>query len=170
MSWQRPNIGSRVTREGHARFWERPEVKFLRATRHDSEHQSQRLPPSSRNTSIDAVHTEVTDFAVLRSIVGWVEQGRLGKYSDTNAKSSVVVPAKAGTHSSASPNFQAMAVSDKPSSVRAAEAWTPAYRRGDDWRGGKRNSCPASEVHSANSVPADGGLRSRSSPYSFLAI
>src|SRR5262245_31688437 len=34
MSWQRPNIGSRVTREGHARFWERPEVEFLRATRH----------------------------------------------------------------------------------------------------------------------------------------
>src|SRR5215468_6797345 len=31
---QRPNIGSRVTREGHARFWERPEVNFLRATRH----------------------------------------------------------------------------------------------------------------------------------------
>src|SRR6516225_7086939 len=30
---QRPDIGSRVTREGHARFWERPEVKFLRATR-----------------------------------------------------------------------------------------------------------------------------------------
>jgi hypothetical protein len=36
MSWQRPNIGSRVTREGHARFWERPEVKFLRATRQTS--------------------------------------------------------------------------------------------------------------------------------------
>jgi hypothetical protein len=33
MSWQRSNIGSRVTREGHARFWERPGVKFLRATR-----------------------------------------------------------------------------------------------------------------------------------------
>ena len=30
---QRSNIGSRVTREGHARIWERPEVKFLRATR-----------------------------------------------------------------------------------------------------------------------------------------
>ena len=30
------NIGSRVTREGHARFWERPEVKFLRATRRTS--------------------------------------------------------------------------------------------------------------------------------------
>ena len=35
MSWQRPNIGSRVIREGHARFWERAEVKFLRATRHE---------------------------------------------------------------------------------------------------------------------------------------
>jgi hypothetical protein len=31
--WQRPNIGGRVTREGRARFWERPEVQFLRATR-----------------------------------------------------------------------------------------------------------------------------------------
>ena len=31
MPWQRPNIGSRVTREGHARFWERPGVKFPRA-------------------------------------------------------------------------------------------------------------------------------------------
>ena len=36
MSWQRPNIGSRVTREGHARFWERPEVKFRWATRHET--------------------------------------------------------------------------------------------------------------------------------------
>ena len=35
MSWQRPNIGSRVTREGHARFWERPGLKLLRATRHN---------------------------------------------------------------------------------------------------------------------------------------
>src|SRR5208337_5386677 len=33
MSWQRPNIGSRVNREVHARFWERPGLKFLRATR-----------------------------------------------------------------------------------------------------------------------------------------
>jgi hypothetical protein len=41
VSWQRPNIGSRVTREGHARFWERPEVKFLRATR-----QSRRVRPT----------------------------------------------------------------------------------------------------------------------------
>ena len=35
MSWQRPNIGSRVTREGHARFWERLGVKLPRATRHE---------------------------------------------------------------------------------------------------------------------------------------
>jgi Putative polyhydroxyalkanoic acid system protein (PHA_gran_rgn) len=34
MLWQRPTIGSRVNREVHARFWERAEVKFLRATRH----------------------------------------------------------------------------------------------------------------------------------------
>jgi len=38
---QRPNIGSRVTREGHARFWERPEVQFLRATRRECVHQIQ---------------------------------------------------------------------------------------------------------------------------------
>jgi hypothetical protein len=34
MLWQRPNIGSRVNREVHARFWERAEVKLFRATRH----------------------------------------------------------------------------------------------------------------------------------------
>jgi hypothetical protein len=33
MPWQRPDIGSRVTREGHARFWERPGVKLPWATR-----------------------------------------------------------------------------------------------------------------------------------------
>src|SRR5262245_23678929 len=33
MSWKRPNIGSRVNREVHARIWERPGVRFLRATR-----------------------------------------------------------------------------------------------------------------------------------------
>src|SRR6516225_1198678 len=35
MSWQRPNIGSRMNREVHVRFWERAGVKFLRATRHN---------------------------------------------------------------------------------------------------------------------------------------
>ena len=39
MSWQRPNIGSRVNREVHARFWEQPEVQSLRLTR------LSRLPP-----------------------------------------------------------------------------------------------------------------------------
>ncbi len=34
MPWKRPDIGSRVTREGHARFWERLRVKVPRATRH----------------------------------------------------------------------------------------------------------------------------------------
>ena len=31
--YQWPNIGSRMNREVHVRFWERAEVKFLRATR-----------------------------------------------------------------------------------------------------------------------------------------
>ena len=31
--WKRPSIGSRVNREVHARIWERPRVRFLRATR-----------------------------------------------------------------------------------------------------------------------------------------
>src|SRR4029077_18460049 len=38
MSWQRPNIGSRVNREVHARFWERLGVKLLRATRQSFQH------------------------------------------------------------------------------------------------------------------------------------
>ena len=42
MLWRRLNIGSRVNREVHARFWERAEAKFLRATR-------QKLPRRSQN-------------------------------------------------------------------------------------------------------------------------
>src|SRR5258707_13732444 len=34
MSWKWPNNGSRMNREVHVRFWESPEVKILRATRH----------------------------------------------------------------------------------------------------------------------------------------
>ena len=34
MSWQRPNIGSRMNREVHVRFWERPGVKFPGPTQH----------------------------------------------------------------------------------------------------------------------------------------
>ena len=48
---QRPNIGSRVTREGHARFWERPEVQFLRATRRVS--RTRRLRTTVRNCTRD---------------------------------------------------------------------------------------------------------------------
>ncbi len=33
MSWKRVNIGSRMSREVHVRFWERPGVRFPRATR-----------------------------------------------------------------------------------------------------------------------------------------
>ena len=36
VSWQRPNNGSRMNREVHVRFWESPEVKVLRATRHSA--------------------------------------------------------------------------------------------------------------------------------------
>src|SRR5215467_8012895 len=36
MSWKRPNIGSRMNREVHVRFWERLEVKLLRATRQNA--------------------------------------------------------------------------------------------------------------------------------------
>src|SRR6516162_8911564 len=35
LSWKRPNIGSRMNREVHVRIWERPEVRVLRATRHE---------------------------------------------------------------------------------------------------------------------------------------
>src|SRR5262249_38420318 len=43
---RRSNIGSRVTREGHARFWERPGVKFLRAPRRLSNRRSSRTAPA----------------------------------------------------------------------------------------------------------------------------
>src|SRR5215468_4830858 len=48
---QRSNIGSRVTREGHARFWERPEVIFLRATRQTEKdlHRHQHCRSTSNN-------------------------------------------------------------------------------------------------------------------------
>jgi len=48
---QRPNIGSRVTREGHARFWERPEAKFLRATRQTEKDRPRRNTAGSPSTT-----------------------------------------------------------------------------------------------------------------------
>src|SRR6516225_1633960 len=53
---QRPNIGSRVTREGHARFWERPEVKFLRATRQTEK--DQRCHSTAGHHSIAEILTD----------------------------------------------------------------------------------------------------------------
>ena len=58
MPWQRPSIGSRVTREGHARFWERLEVKLLRATRH--------LRRSRTRGTKSAQHRIVSDKLVMR--------------------------------------------------------------------------------------------------------
>jgi hypothetical protein len=50
MSWQRPNIGSRMNREVHVRFWERAEVKFPRATR-----QEPRLPHRKSNSRFSSI-------------------------------------------------------------------------------------------------------------------
>src|ERR1039458_4353741 len=54
MAWQRPNIGSRVNREVHARFWERLEVKFLRATRPllHSRHRNNSVAFGAKRTSV----------------------------------------------------------------------------------------------------------------------
>src|SRR5260370_4742486 len=41
MPRQRPNIGSRMNREVHVRFWERLEVKALRATRQNAKYSAQ---------------------------------------------------------------------------------------------------------------------------------
>jgi hypothetical protein len=57
---QRSNIGSCVPREGHARFWERPEVKFLRATRQGAavlpQHGSVSFAPASRPPLLETNH------------------------------------------------------------------------------------------------------------------
>jgi hypothetical protein len=50
---QRSNIGSRVTRKGHARFWERPEVQILWATRCE--------PPSQRGTKRQIFTTSISE-------------------------------------------------------------------------------------------------------------
>src|SRR6516162_973949 len=53
MSWQRPNIGSRMNREVHVRFWERAEVQLLRATRHNEKSPFSalcQLPPAAAAT------------------------------------------------------------------------------------------------------------------------
>ena len=41
-----PNIGSHMNGEGHVRFWERPEVRLLRATRQQRSFGPMYLQPS----------------------------------------------------------------------------------------------------------------------------
>src|SRR5262249_13377133 len=79
MSWQRPNIGSRVTREGHARFWERPEVNPLGASRKSPQtgsvvawfarrwrgNQSTAHPPSARYPVWSGDHSQTAPLAVI---------------------------------------------------------------------------------------------------------
>ena len=78
MSWQRPNIGSRVTREGHARFWERPEVKFLRATRQSLPFDDVRDVSASPSTAAEPVHRgEWTGYAPAANAVLIVEMAAL---------------------------------------------------------------------------------------------
>src|SRR2546429_8797312 len=66
MSWQRPNIGSRVTREGHARFWERPAVRLLRATRQSRRFRDVRV--TSAYAPRAATKRTWKPFALARSI------------------------------------------------------------------------------------------------------
>jgi hypothetical protein len=67
MSWKRPNIGSRVNREVHARFWERPGVRFLRATR-------QILTPRSAPACLLPPNADIAMFAGRAALRG--EQAR----------------------------------------------------------------------------------------------
>ena len=65
MSWQRLNIGSRMNREVHVRFWERPEVKALRATR--QKRRFDRLPFTSGlspSTEVVGVRRHVANVAI----------------------------------------------------------------------------------------------------------
>jgi hypothetical protein len=80
MSWQRLNIGSRVTREGHARFWERPEVKFLGATR-QSRNQWQRIMAAS-NAWPHAARAQQDLVTTDRTLQPGPERGPLGRRSN----------------------------------------------------------------------------------------
>jgi hypothetical protein len=67
MSWQRPDIGSRVNQEVHARFWERPEVKFLRATR-----QNPKFPSAFLSQVLPSADIHVRTIGVLLSGVAGI--------------------------------------------------------------------------------------------------
>src|SRR5439155_23004106 len=88
MSWKRPNIGSRVNREVHARFWERAEVKFLRATRQTRPRSHVRvaaaLPPTTavvlqrreRQFRATSRHMQCSKRVLFDHLVGAGEDGR----------------------------------------------------------------------------------------------
>ncbi len=59
MAWQRLNIGSRVKREFHARFWEHAEVKSLRVTR-QSRHLRHENPMLALTLIVDVRRTYVS--------------------------------------------------------------------------------------------------------------
>jgi hypothetical protein len=73
--WQRLSIGSRVTREGHARFWERPGVKVLRATRHEfacrNAHQDGRTSSDSRQNRRSAANWRSGPMLSKKGSRGW---------------------------------------------------------------------------------------------------
>src|SRR4029077_2309316 len=85
MPWQRPNIGSRMKREVHVRFWERLRVKLPRATR-QSRHFDRGPAPSGLPRSTDIVrpsrHVGLVPKADLSSPERWRRE--LLKKSDDN--------------------------------------------------------------------------------------
>src|SRR5713101_2947816 len=72
MPWKRPNNGSRMNREVHVRFWESPEVKVLRATRH--------ALPSRRGWQHDRCTSNSRRLATTPK---WAESGHERKNWDT---------------------------------------------------------------------------------------
>jgi Reverse transcriptase (RNA-dependent DNA polymerase) len=84
MSWKRPNI---VNREVQARFWERPGVRFLRATRHSRRFHNVRV--RSAHAPRAATKRKSQDFAF-----GRVEDGRgsLGHLATLRFPSPLIEP------------------------------------------------------------------------------
>jgi NAD(P)-dependent dehydrogenase (short-subunit alcohol dehydrogenase family) len=70
--WKRPNIGSRMNREVHVRIWERPEVRVLRATRHERDLTDARPIVSvttQRRTSAEQASSSSS--GRVRTALGW---------------------------------------------------------------------------------------------------
>jgi len=80
MSWKRPNI---VNREVQARFWERPGVRFLRATRHSRRFHDVRV--RSAHAPRAATKRKSQDFAFVplgdipTTTISWTPAARLNR-------------------------------------------------------------------------------------------